>query len=640
MARPVLVAALFALAAGAETINPLDMRWTFGAHEPITMYRRKGGRTTGGIEGGSKWVADWLNWFDTESPALMKDLGLNWCHCRFYKGMGWEFEKRDFPNVKRFVDAAHANGVHVLAYVQFMTLYYENMLAEIPNLRDWAARDNAGNMMPYFNGAYYRWVPCISCDECIDYLIPIMRFAVTEGGFDGVMFDNAFSRQCYCERCQRKFREHLAKLPDAAERFGFDDLRFTLIPPETALRDEEIKDALVQEWLFWRHGQMNEIFAKFRRELKKANPDAILSCNSQGVRSPGSMRTLCVNVPDLLKNLDLYIAQNGNYPNYDAAKDQIRGRARILKIYRTIGMPSVALCDNDSNMTPEQEKFYLLPLVEDLVLGGIPTDRTVVSPGADCFYDKAKLERRRPLLKAFNEFVAENRAMLESRPYEPVKLLFSVQSTILSGRCHRGLGVAEEICLRRHVPFGYIVSRPDELAIPPDTEVIVVSDQTCLSEFQRERLVAWAKGGGKLVVTGDSGRCDELNRQFMKNPFRAQLAGIRNVVWRDEPDAFSGVFSTGWVNAISAPKDGGERLVADLGKVGFAMPYTLENVPRWVLVETRRVGDGYALNLVNYCPSRPMKGVEVVAPGRTVTRKVPLGQDAAAPAIYQLFEVK
>ena len=220
MARPVLVAVLFALAAGAETINPLDMRWTFGAHEPITMYRRKGVRTTGGIEGSSKWVASWLDWFDTESPKLMKELGLNWCHCRFYKGMGWEFEKRDFPNVKRFVDAAHANGVGTLAYIQFMTLYYENMLAEIPNLRDWAARDHEGNMMYYYGGGYYRWVPCISCDEWIDYLVPIMRFAVTEGGFDGVMFDNAFSRHCHCERCQRKFREHLAKLPNAAERHG------------------------------------------------------------------------------------------------------------------------------------------------------------------------------------------------------------------------------------------------------------------------------------------------------------------------------------------------------------------------------------------------------------------------------------
>ena len=637
-----LKAALFVLALmpaeNVQAFDSLTTRWTFGAHEPITMYRRKGVRTTGGIEGSSKWVASWLDWFDTESPKLMKELGLNWCHCRFYKGMGWEFEKRDFPNVKRFVDAAHANGVGTLAYIQFMTLYYENMLAEIPNLRDWAARDHEGKMMYYYGGGYYRWVPCISCDEWIDYLVPIMRFAVTEGGFDGVMFDNAFSRHCHCERCQRKFREHLAKLPNAAERFGFDDLRFALIPPDAALDAAEIKDALVQEWLFWRHGQMNDIFAKFRRELKKANPNAVLSCNSQGARNPRGMRGLCVNVPELLKNLDLYIAQNGDYPNYDPAKDQIRGRARILKIYRTMGVPAVALCDNDSNMTPEQEKFYLLPLVEDLVLGGMPTDRTIVSPGADCFYDKAKVERRRPLLKAFNDFVADKRAMLEAKPYEPVKLLFTPQATILSERCHRGLGVAEEICLRRHVPFGYLISRPDELAVPSDTQVIVISDQTCLSDFQRERLVAWAKAGGKMIVTGDSGRCDELNRQHMKNPFKAQLAGLANVVWRDEADAFKGVFDTSWVNKISAPKDC-DRLVADLEKVGFTMPYELKNIPEWIMLEARAVGDGYALNFVNYCPSRPMKGMEVVAHGRTVTRTVPFGQNEAAPAIYQLFEV-
>ena len=165
-------------AENVQAFDSLTTRWTFGAHEPITMYRRKGGRTTGGIEGSSKWVASWLDWFDTESPKLMKELGLNWCHCRFYKGMGWKFEKRDFPNVKRFVDAAHANGVRTLAYIQFMTLYYENMLAEIPNLRDWAARDHEGKMMYYYGGGYYRWVPCISCDEWIDYLVPIMRFAV------------------------------------------------------------------------------------------------------------------------------------------------------------------------------------------------------------------------------------------------------------------------------------------------------------------------------------------------------------------------------------------------------------------------------------------------------------------------------
>lgn len=619
-------------------MDPLDMRWTFGAHEPITMYRRKGVKTTGGIEGSSKWTDEWLNWFDTESPKLMKELGLNWCHARFYKGMGWEFEKKDYPNVRRFVDAAHANGVHVLAYIQFMTLYYENMLAEIPELATWAAKDYEGRFRCYHGNSYYRWLPCISCDEWVDYLIPIMKFAVTEGGFDGVMFDNATSKICYCERCKRKFREHLAKLPDLEQRFGFTDMRFVQPPPESVLKGE-IKDALAQELIFWRSRMISDIFAKFHRELKKANPNAILSANVFEPRCADRMRTECVDIPQMIANLDFMVAQSGNYPEYDAANDRLRTRFRLLKTLRTLGMPNVALCDNDSNMTPEQEKYYLLPLLEDVLLGGVPTDRTVVSPGADCFYDKHKLERRRPLLGLFNTFVRNERGMLASRPYEPVKLLFPVQSTILSDRCHRGLGVAEEICLRRHVPFGYIISNPDALIIPEDTEVLVVSDQTCLSEAQCDSLVTWAKKGGKLVVTGDSGRCDELNRQYQTNPLKPRLAGLANVVWRDASDTFSGRFSISWAHNISAPSDNGDRLVADLAKVGFRMPYELRNVPPWVLTEVKRTQDGYAVNCLNFNPSTPLPEIEVLAPGRVVRKPTAIEEDTASRSLYRLFDV-
>ena len=58
------------------------------------------------------------------------------------------------------------------------------------------------------------------------------------------------------------------------------------------------------------------------------------------------------------------------------------------------------------------------------------------------------------------------------------------------------------------------------------------------------------------------------------------------------------------------------------------------------MAEVRKARNGYAINLVNYCPARPMKGVEVNASGRQVARTVPFGQNEAAPAIYQLFEVK
>ena len=113
--------------AAALNIDPVMTRWTFGAHEPYTMYRRVGTHCTGSIDGNALWVKDWLDWFDEHAPEKMEELGLNFLHSRFYKGMGWEVEKADFPNVRKFVRNCHAHGVKTLAYVQFCTLYPEFM---------------------------------------------------------------------------------------------------------------------------------------------------------------------------------------------------------------------------------------------------------------------------------------------------------------------------------------------------------------------------------------------------------------------------------------------------------------------------------------------------------------------------------
>ena len=56
-----MTALLAALAFGAVDLNPLDMRWTFGAHEPYMMYRRVGRRCTGGIDGNARWLRPWLD---------------------------------------------------------------------------------------------------------------------------------------------------------------------------------------------------------------------------------------------------------------------------------------------------------------------------------------------------------------------------------------------------------------------------------------------------------------------------------------------------------------------------------------------------------------------------------------------------
>ncbi|MCQ2391361.1 MAG: hypothetical protein MJ240_08045, partial [Kiritimatiellae bacterium] len=96
--KTLLVGLVLMGAAGsmAAQIDPITTRWTFGAHEPYTMYRRVGRKSTGGIEGTAKWVKPWLDWWDASAPARMEELGLNGLHSRFYKGMGWEEEKKDF----------------------------------------------------------------------------------------------------------------------------------------------------------------------------------------------------------------------------------------------------------------------------------------------------------------------------------------------------------------------------------------------------------------------------------------------------------------------------------------------------------------------------------------------------------------
>jgi len=633
--------ALFALASDlvAAGLDPLDMRWTFGAHEPMSMYRRKGQRTTGGIEGGSHWTQPWLDWFDTESPKLMKELGLNWCHARFYKGLGWETERHDLKNVQRFVRGCHENGVKVLAYVQYSTLYYETMEAEIPDLESWCAIDENGRKHTYWGNGYYRWRQCINCEEWEAYIRPILTRAVTEGGFDGVMFDNSFASPCHCARCQKLFREYLSTLPDRQDRYGFTDMSHVRIPPERAMLDE-MKDPLVVDYTIWRAKRFDALFGRLRAHLKSVRPDAVFSANPQPMRSFGAWRQFGLDMTRFGRHFDVMIAQNGNYPAYDAKNDRIIGRHRDLKLMRELGILAVALCDNDSMMTAEQEKYYLLPMVEDLVLGGVPIDRTIVSPVAKdgLYYSSERIAHRRPLLKKFNDFVSSHRAVLKAPKWEPVRILYTAQAVMLSKTANQGVCAAEEILTRRHVPWGYLVSTPESLEIPADCEVIVVPEQLCLSEVQRKALAAWAKKGGKLIVTGDSGRCDELNRQYQHNPFKPMLAGCANVIWRDAADRLTAPAQMGWQHKVPPPADGGEALVADLAKVGFKLPFEVRNLPKWALLDVRRTPAGHALHIVNYRPGEPMKGLAVEAAGRSVTCTVPF-DDPAAPAQYALFEI-
>ena len=627
-------AAFFAVAsaAGAD-IDPLDIRWTFGAHEPYTMYRRVGRHCTGGVDGNARWVRQWLDWWDEHAPEKMEELGLNFLHSRFYKGMGWEVEKKDFPNVKKFVRNCHRHGVKALAYVQFNTIYPEVMRAEIPNIDDWCSIDFMGrkNLYGGYKGQYFRWSPCLTCREWEEYLKRMCTIALADGGFDGIMFDNVFDYPCYCDRCLKAFREHLSKVENPAERFGFEDLRYMLMPrlEMGQLSYMDVKEPVLQAWLLWRCGVMNGLLMRLREHIKSVKADAVVTGNPSPYRARARFLAHAQNMAEMCKAFDFIIMQNANYPSVQP-NGVVVNRVRDLKYAQDMGQRIVALCDTDVMIMPERETNFMLPLLEDIVYGGIPTDRTVISPSPEKgFVNAAAFARRKSIHKAFNAFVSSHREELGSPTVHSVRIFYPEREVLFSEPTHQGVAAAEEIFLRNRVPYGYMVSYPDEVfKVPEGTEVIVVPGLVSLSDAQMSALVEWAKAGGRLVVTGDSGRYDDWNAQRFENEFLPRLKGLPSVVFRKKADVIPGA-KLAWSYSVPPPPDGGKALMADLESTGWRAPVRFEGLPPCVFAEYRRMSGGrLAVHLLNYDSAHPVKGAKMqTSPGVEVVFEEPFGKD-------------
>ena len=628
----------------AEIPDPLTTRWTFGAHEPYTMYRRVGRHCTGGIDGNAQWVQEWLDWFDAKSPEVMQELGLNFLHARFYKGMGWEVEKKDFPNVQKFVRNCHAHGITALAYVQFNTLYPETLRHEIPDIESWASIDRLGRKNLYGggggNGQYFRWAPCLTCREWEEYIKRMCTIALTEGGFDGIMFDNVLDYPCYCKRCEAAFREYLKKLPNPTARFGFEDLSYMLLPQmETkAMLHLDAKDPVFQAWALWRCETMVGVMRRFRAHIKRVKPDALVSGNPSPYRARARFLFMAQNMAELCREFDFIIMQNANFPSVGPG-GRIFTRARDLKFAQDMGQRIVALCDSDSKIISEREANFFITLVEDVVFGGIPTDRTVISPSPEPgFVNRAAFARRKEMHRRFNAFVAQQREALSAPTVHSVRIFYPEREVLFSELTHQGIAAAEEIFLRNRVPYGYLVAYPDQpIAVPPGTEVLVVPGLVALSDAQIAFLVDWAKKGGRLVVTGDAGRYDDWNAQRRANGFLPQLAGLPNVVVRAQADLSPGGANCNWRNDVPPPPDGGKALLDDLVHVGWKAPIEFAGLPPHVFAEYRRLTSGaLAVHLVNYDPAHPVKGARIVLPkGAKVTFEEPFAE-AAAPGTQLL----
>lgn len=595
-------------------IDRLSSIWTFGNHEPITMYKRVGRKTTGGAEGNSLWVEEWHHWFDSaESAKLMQKLGLTHLHSRFYKGMGWEFESKDFPNVQKFVKNCHDYKVKVLAYVQYFTLYYEIMKKEYPNLEDWASRDINGKIQCY-GGSYFRWLPCPNAPELEALLKKTVEIALKQGDFDGIMYDNlAAGLPCYCSRCQTLFKEHLRKIANPEKRFGLPTVEYMSAPP---IISGEIKDPLCQEWIRFRCNRMNALFHRLLVYARQCRPDALITGNTWDYNQPDSALRFGIEPSDFSDNFDFILSQNLNVPGF--SRGYMMNRVHELELGAALNIPMLALCDSDGGKSSDN---YYLPLIEDAVFGGIPADRTIISPDRKEMVNRKELERRRPLLDQFRRTVRENKIALSAEAFAPVRILYSVDSMVFSKDSWNAFFTAEEILLKNHIPFGLLIMKSGQVkTIPGDCKILVIPDQRCLSDAVLKDLVHFVQNGGRLISLGENGLCDELYRQRKNNDFIDRLRQYENVRIHEEPFVVPGKSSNRWLFADQSPEK--KRLPSDIAAL-WNNPFKVE-APSSVLIKIRQSGQKTFVHLVNYS-DKPVRGIKmIIADKKSALISVPL----------------
>ena len=116
---------------------------------------------------------------------------------------------------------------------------------------------------PYGYQQSFRYRPCFTNQNYLDYLKRIVRYAIVEVKTDFIHFDNfdlnAEPDSCHCPTCVKGFRRRLKAKYSAAQlrdRFGFERVDFVNPPqwnrdnpPE---RMQIIFDPAFQEWIDFR----------------------------------------------------------------------------------------------------------------------------------------------------------------------------------------------------------------------------------------------------------------------------------------------------------------------------------------------------------------------------------------------------
>lgn len=499
----------------AETVaarNPAQGAWiedglidAGGSHEPYLFVVRRGGQSVNAREIYEREQSE-------EVIRKLKEQGVEVFHTHLYKGFGIAAERPEMEDTVRTAAIVHRLGMKIDTYIQWDSMMYETFFVEEPRAKEWIQCDAYGQpvMIEYGYQQSFRYLPCFSNQEFIDYLKKVVRFAVNEVKTDFIHFDNftlsAEPNSCHCNACKAGFRQRLRTKYSADERksrFGFENVDYVNPPLWNGTnRPEKLKviaDPVFQEWIDYRCQTMADALSQMAELIRLLNSQAVIEINYGGIVGYNSPWIRGTDPARLLPYTQVFWDESDTKPEF-TADGRLLSAIRTYKIARTY---------------------------RNIVLTYISVSETAI---AEClaFNQTIGFAGESPLPPDVVRYIGFYRKQRDlyvgAEDLAPVAVLRSYASITYSN-ASAGLSalLVEQTLIQTKIPFRLIADEHLAELSPAACKVLILPNVECLSDEQLQTIQRYVAAGGGLVATEQTGLYDVWRRM------RAE-PGLKNLI--------------------------------------------------------------------------------------------------------------
>jgi len=469
-----------------------------GSHEPYIFVVRRGGENLNAREIYEHAQSE-------EVIRRLKSQGVEVFHTHLYKGFGMQAERPEMEDTKRVAAVVHRYGMKVDTYIQWNAMMYETFFAEEPRAKEWVQRDALGQpiMLTYGYQQSYRFRPCFSNQEYLNYLKRIVRYAVEEVKTDFIHFDNfdlnAEPDSCHCNACTTGFRKRLQTKYSPEQRkvrFGFENVDYVNPPLWNRWNPPEkmqiIFDPAFQEWADYRCEMMSSALQQMAGYIASLNPEVAIEINPGGITGENRAWTNAVDHSRLLKFTNVFWSEEQDDPDY-LPDGRLISTIRTYKMARTYRNIVLTYISRGEAAMGECLAF----------------NQTIGFAGEDPLS---------PLMLKYILFYRKNRDFyVGTEDVASVAVLRSYPSiTYHHSRAQLSAILVEQALIQARVPFHLIFDEHLEHLSPSLCKVLILPDSECLSDAQLAAIRRFAEAGGGLIATEQAGLYDEWRRLRVK----------------------------------------------------------------------------------------------------------------------------